>query len=356
MSAVPRTEGVSTDGNAVQLVIAGLVGGVVAWSVASTVLEMAERWNTSPENSHGWLVPIFALYLLWTNRPTDSGEIAPGWLWIAITAVGAGLFLGADSLPIPSAATAGLTLFGVGGGICAFRWSGLQALSPSWIGCVVLVAVLAGKVFAGVYYYEWLDQMAIVPIVVGAAWAVGGKKFLWKVLPSAAFLVFMIPLPFSLESMLRAPLRQVGTTISTAIMQTIGLPAFAEGYVIVVGDRRIGVAEACSGLRMLMVFAATAAAVALTGRRPLWQNIIVLLSAVPIALISNVFRITVTGVLYTWGLEKLAEITYHDLAGWAMMPLGLGILAAELWYMDRLIVFDTKRPMAVGIGPVQLPR
>lgn len=338
------------------MVLAGLAGGAVAWSVGSTVLEMAERWNTSPENSHGWLVPIFALYLLWTNRPTDDGANGPGWLWIGLTAVGGVLFLAADSVPVPYSAIAGLTLFGVGGGICAFRWSGLRELEPSWVGLLMLVAALVGKVFAAVYYYEWLDQMSIVAIVIGAAWAVGGIHFLWRVLPSAAFLVFMIPLPFSLESMLRTPLRQVGTTISTAIMQTIGLPAFAEGYVIVVGDRRIGVAEACSGLRMLMVFAATAAAVALTGRRPLWQNIIVLLSAVPIALISNVFRITVTGVLYTWGLEKLAEITYHDLAGWAMMPLGLGILAFELWYMDRLIIFDTKRPMAVGIGPVQLPR
>lgn len=356
MSAASRSGSESTDHSPVQLAMAGLAGGAVAWAVASTILQMAERWNTSPENSHGWLVPVFGLYLLWANRPTDAGDIRPGWWSIALAGIGGALFLGADSIPVSLAGTAGLTLFGAGAAVCAVRWSGVRELSPSWIGLVVLVAAVAGKVLAGVYYYEWLDQLSVIPLVVGTAWSVGGGRFCWRILPSAAFLIFMVPLPFSLETLLRAPLRQVGTTISTAIMQTIGLPAFAEGYVIVVGDRRIGVAEACSGLRMLMVFAATAAAVALTGRRPLWQNVVVLLSAVPIALISNVFRITVTGVLYTWGLEKLADITYHDLAGWAMMPLGLGILAIELWYMDRLIIFDTKRPMAVGIGPVQAPR
>ena len=332
--------------DSIQSIFAALLGAVAGWSVAGTIVAMAERWEQSAENSHGWLVPIFAVYLLWSRRSDIKLMCWPG---LALCGIGGLLFLSASSLPLGGAGELGLTLFSAGASYSAAQWYGARNLQASWVGLVALLLSVAAKWAAGFYFYEWFDQLAILPIVAAAAWAVGGARFLLWTLPSTLFLVFMIPLPFTLETMLRSPLRQVGTTLSTAIMQTIGLPAFAEGYVIVVGESRIGVAEACSGLRMLMVFAATAVAVVLTGRRPLWQNLIVLLSAVPIALLANVFRITVTGILYSFGMEKLADITYHDLAGWGMMPIGLGLLGILLWYLDRLVIFDAKRPMDVGI-------
>jgi exosortase len=159
----------------------------------------------------------------------------------------------------------------------------------------------------------------------------------------------MIPLPFSIEVALQRPLRTFGTVTSTYIMQTIGLPALAEGNVIVVRDYRIGVEEACSGLRMLMIFFALSTAVALISERPLWERIVIVASAVPIALVTNIMRITVTGIFYLTGNEKLADLVFHDLAGWLMMPFALGLLWVELWVLSRLFVEEEQRPLVAGL-------
>jgi exosortase/archaeosortase family protein len=59
---------------------------------------------------------------------------------------------------------------------------------------------------------------------------------------------------------------------------------------------------------------------------------------VPVAVVTNVLRITATGLAYTFDPSKDAMHTLHDVFGWLMMPVGLGLLAAELWALNRLVV------------------
>ncbi len=103
----------------------------------------------------------------------------------------------------------------------------------------------------------------------------------------------MIPLPYRYSTALSGPLQHIATVCSTFIMQVIGLPALAEGNIITIDDAQIGVVEACSGLRMLVVFFALAAAVVVVSRRPLLDKFIVLASAAPIAVVSNIVRVAV---------------------------------------------------------------
>jgi len=65
--------------------------------------------------------------------------------------------------------------------------------------------------------------------------------------------------------------------------------------------------------------------------------------AIPIAILSNVIRITVTGIVYANGWRWLGTVVVHDLAGWLMMPLALCMLGIELWIMQRLIVEQPMR-------------
>src|SRR5690349_20010659 len=116
-------------------------------------------------------------------------------------------------------------------------------------------------------------------------------------------------------------LQRVATISSTWLLQLIGLPAVSEGNVILLPIGRIGVGEACSGLRMLLVFFTITVLAAFLIRRPLWERLVVALSAVAIAMSSNVIRITATAVLYEYCGESLALTVYHDMAGWLMMPL-----------------------------------
>jgi exosortase/archaeosortase family protein len=87
---------------------------------------------------------------------------------------------------------------------------------------------------------------------------------------------------------------------------------------------------------MLVIFFAVTGFVLLV-RRPLWEKLFIAASA-PIALIVNVIRITSTGILYQVGSSETAHAVFHDLAGWLMMPMALGLLAVELWLLKNLLL------------------
>ena len=116
------------------------------------------------------------------------------------------------------------------------------------------------------------------------------------------------------------------------------MPALAEGNVIRLNEHEIGVVEACSGLRMMVVFFALATAVVLVTQRHWIDKTLIIASAIPIALISNITRVTATGIMYEVGQAELAQHFFHDVAGWLMMPLALGMLWVELKVMQYLFI------------------
>jgi exosortase len=170
--------------------------------------------------------------------------------------------------------------------------------SPNWWG-LPLVALGLGLRYVGAsIYFDWLEAVSLLPVLAGFALLLGGTsgwRWCW---PSIAFLFFMVPLPYSLEQALREPLRRIGTHAGTYVLQTLGFAAISEGNVIVIEDTRVGVEEACSGLRMLMIFFALSTAVALLSKRVLWERVLIVLSAVPIALVANITRISATAILH----------------------------------------------------------
>ena len=89
---------------------------------------------------------------------------------------------------------------------------------------------------------------------------------------------------------------------------------------------------------MLVVFFALSTAMILVVQRHWIDKTIIVLSAIPIALVSNIIRIVATGIMYEYGDKEFAQHFFHDIAGWLMMPLGLAMLWAELWLLGALFV------------------
>lgn len=267
-------------------IVPAALGMLLLWAFAPTVAELAHSWSNDPQYSHGYLVPAFAIVLLWLRRDLckDIAPCSSGW---------------------------GLALLGLG---------------------VFL------RFAADYLYLDWLDAAAILPCLAGLTVLLGGKAALRWAWPAIAFLAFMIPLPFSLEIALAHPLQRVATIASTYILQTAGLPALSEGNVILINETRIGVVEACSGLSMLVIFFALSTAFTFVVKRPLWQKLVLVASAAPIALIANVTRISVTGIMHETVGHKAADLVFHDLAGWLMMPFALVMLWLELNALSRLFV------------------
>jgi len=200
-------------------------------------------------------------------------------------------------------------------------------------------------------YFEWLEGISLLPCLAGVALLFGGwPAWQWS-WPAIGFLAFMVPLPYQLKMAMGLPLQRIATVASGYLMQTLGLPAVTEGNTILLSGVKLGIAEACSGLGMLLTFLAVATIVAVVIRRPWWEKIVVLVSAIPIALIANLVRITITGVLHETAGHAVANRVFHDWGGWLMMVLALGLLWLELAFLARLFLepaFMTPVPLTAA--------
>ena len=127
----------------------------------------------------------------------------------------------------------------------------------------------------------------------------------------------------------RAPIYDVCVIGSGFAGTHLALRMLERGY-------SVAVLEACNGLRMVVAFWVIGALVVLLMDRPLWQKIVVLVSCLPIALVCNTVRLTLTSVAFTFVRGETWEALFHDFGGYAMMPLALGMVMAEFWLLRAL--------------------
>ncbi len=161
----------------------------------------------------------------------------------------------------------------------------------------------------------------------------------------------MIPLPGAVAGALSHPLQRIATLGSVYLLQVVGIPAVDQGNVIWLTEGKIGVVEACSGLRMLIVFFAITVGATFVISRAWWEKALIAASAVPIGVAANIIRITVTGVVYERYSREFAEKLFHDLAGWLMMPAALIMLGIELYLLSRLFFEPpTTAPLLLDAG------
>jgi exosortase len=279
-----------------------LLAIAIGWTYWPILVDMARKWASDPQYSHSYLVPVFSLFLVWRNRRAGAPITwRANWIGLPLLALGLGLYL------------------------------------------------------AGTYwYFDWLGAISLLPVLAGAVLLIGGWPAFWRSALAIGFLGFMIPLPFRVETALSQPLQRIATLASTFVLQTIGLPAVSEGNVIIINEARVGVVEACNGLGMMLLFVALATAVAILVQRSWIEKAIIVASSIPIAVASNVVRISVTGLLAEMVSSEWADRFFHDFAGWLMMPVALAMLGIELWVLSRLFVTVDGRPNAIRFDrPVQ---
>ncbi len=246
----------------------GALAIALVWVFWPIIAAMAERWSNDPRYAHGYLVPLFSLALLWLRRDQVSFEqIRSNSLGLALIALGVAI-------------------------------------------------LLAG----GYFRQETIEGLALLAYLAGVAMVVGGWPALRWSWPSILFLLFMIPLPWKVENAVGPPLQGLATKASTFTLQTLGFMAFSEGNVIQLNDARIGVVEACSGLSMLITFIGLSVGMALVVDRPRLDKIVLVLSAIPVALLANIARIALTGVLHEtvsgqFTAKDTAKSQRHPVAG-----------------------------------------
>lgn len=263
------------------------VAAATAWAFYPTLDWLVGKWYSDPSYSHGFLVPFIAAVIVYRKR-ADIRQ----WFGAPRPLTAAGVLAGA------------FLLRGLAGGLL----------------------------------FNQLDALALLLTVAAGVVALGGWTLARNLAPGLAFLVFMVPLPYELEQNVGGPLKTVATRASTFLLQTLGYPAVATGNVIRIDDVELGVVDACNGLKMLVTFAAFGGGAVLVLRRTWFEKLLIVLGVLPIALLTNVLRITATGMVFTVAHDKGTQNFVHDAAGLLMMPAGLGLLALQLWVLGRLVV------------------
>lgn len=220
------------------------------------------------------------------------------------------------------------------------RWPGLSfALSRSsgwgWATTVVTLAIRA-------YLHEsgrpLLEQLMLLPMVVGLALALGGWRAIQWSFAGFIYLIFMYPLPPKINQFFSTPLQRLATNCTVELVRLSGLWITAEGNIIYVGDQSLEVARACNGLSMLMTMVAITTFLVLLVPMPVWKRLTLLATSIPVALACNVIRISITAWCYHIYGSEIGEKYVHTWAGFLMMPLALVMVGFEMLFLSWLVV------------------
>jgi exosortase len=259
---------------------AGLVGmgyAVLYWHV---VAKLVFDWYNDDNYSHGFLIVPIAAYLAWERR---------------------------DRLRAATAA-------------------------PSALGLVVVVGSV-GVLLAGILGSElFLTRISIIGVLAGTLLFLFGWQHLRILAFPVAFMLLMIPIPAIIFNQIAFPLQLLASRFGEAAMGVADVPVLREGNVLILANTTLEVAEACSGIRSLVSLLTLAIVLGYFSDRRLLVRTLVAASSVPVAVITNGFRVAGTGIAAHRFGAAAAEGFFHEFSGWlvflAAFALMLGIQQA----------------------------
>lgn len=247
---------------------------VLGWLYASVLRHLVWQWAHDPNYSHGFFVPLFSLFVIWSEREKlRKLAIEPSWSGLLVLLFG---------LVVLAAGILGAELF-------------LSRIS--------LLVTIAGLV---VISYGWNHLRAIF--------------FPW------VFLLFMIPIPTIVLNQITFPLQLLASKVAAVTLPLTGVPVLREGNVIQLPAMALEVAEACSGIRSLMSLATLAIIYGYLLEPRTSIRVILGLASIPIAVLANSFRIFGTGLLVQYWDPEKAEGFFHAFSGWLIFVVSLAML------------------------------
>lgn len=268
--------------------VQGSVLGLLCLALYYPVLQgLVRAWLDDPNYSHGFLIPLLSAYFVWERRHRLRTLALEPNAW-------------------------GLVLLLVG-----------------------LLAFALGRVGAGAF----LLRSSLIAVVLGLVlFLLGFAVFRLCLLP-IGFLGLMIPLPTVIFVELTLPLQLLAARLAALTLQALSIPVLREGNVIFLAHTTLEVVEACSGIRSLVSLLTLAIVFSYFTQRSLWKRCLLTVSAVPIAIVANAFRIAGTGLLAQFLGRDAAEGFYHTFSG--LLLFGVAFLLVLLqglafsWFSRR---------------------
>ncbi len=249
---------------------------LLVWLYASILTRLFLQWIRDPNFSHGILVPIFALFVIWQDR--KELEAMP---------------------PSPS-------------------WTGLPLVVLSML--VLVLGVLGADVF--------LPRVSLLILLAALVILFQGWTFFRAVLFPWAFLMLMIPIPALIFNRVTFPLQLLAARLSAALLGLVGVVHREGNIIFLASGPPLDVAEACSGIRSLLSLITLAIIYGYLTETRKWVRVALALLAVPIAVVANSLRVFTIGLLTQFGHRDLAEGVPHAVAGLLVFVVALMMLFA----------------------------
>jgi exosortase D (VPLPA-CTERM-specific) len=261
-----------------------LVAFLSVWPFWDGLHQLYVWWKASPDDNFGALVPPVSAFLVWQRK--DRLERVPftgSWWGLAVILFGGGL----------------------------------------------LVLGQLGTILT-------LVQYAYVVTFWGIALSFLGWQAFRIILVPLLALLFTIPLPQFVMANLSTALQLLSSELGVALMRLLGISVFLEGNVIDLGNYKLQVAEACSGLRYLFPLMTLGFLIAYFYKGAMWKRTVLFLSSIPVTVLMNSLRIAIIGVTVDrWGTQ-MAEGFLHDFQGWLLFMVSAGLLVLEMIVLNRV--------------------
>ena len=282
-----------------------LLLGAFLWLHYGHLRKLVHIWWTEPDWSHGFIIPLFSLYFLASN----------------------------------------------------YQKLLKAKVKPSYTGLLVVLLGLAMETTAFLLRFDYGVYLGMIAILFGMVLWLAGWQVIRIVWLPILFLIFAVNIPEMIYRDVAYKFQQFAAHSSVVVLQILGVQADMAGEtaqaetVISLWDsagqmRQLNVEEACSGMRLLMAFGALAVAISYLSDRAVWQRIVLIIFALPIALLCNMLRVVITGYLYHLGYPEYAKGLFHTFTGLLMLlPAGL-IYIGLAKLMDLLVIEEYMIPEA----------
>ena len=256
-----------------------VLSGCLYWGVG---LDLVESWQVNEEYSHGFFLPFIAGYMVWQRKEQfeNNSEFLPSW-WGTVIAI--------------------LAL------------------------CILFIGVAS---FTG-----YLEKVSLLLLLAGLFVARYGFRVLPIVLIPLLLIFLSYPLPFFINAQLTSGMQLISSEFGVAVIRLFAIPVFLEGNVIDLGNYKLQVVEACSGLRYMFPLMSLSLILAYFFQVAIWKRVVMFLSAIPITILMNSFRIGAIGILSEYRGVGSADGFMHAFEGWFIFLCCLLLLFVEMWLM-----------------------